>query len=46
MAVTRIQFQSSCPFGHKEIDFVDLGHRKYIFCYRCNKQFIQEDFEA
>ncbi len=43
--MVNILFEDRCPFGHKNVDFIDLGHRKYIFCYDCNKQFIGEDYE-
>lgn len=46
MGVTRIKFQSACPYGHEEIEYIDLTHRAYVFCYTCKKQYIQEDFEA
>lgn len=41
----KIKWQPACPYGHENIDYVDLGHRDYIFCYKCNKQYIQEDFK-
>jgi len=34
-----------CPFGHDTIDYVNLGHREYIFCYTCGKKFFEEDYE-
>ena len=46
MAITEIQYQSSCPYGHKEIDFVDLEHRKYVYCYKCKQKYFQEDYEC
>ena len=46
MAITKIQYQSSCPYGHEEIDFVDLEHRKYVYCYECKKKYFQEDYEC
>ena len=42
MAITKIQYQSSCPYGHEEIDYVDLQHRKYVYCYECKKKYINE----
>jgi hypothetical protein len=39
-----IENEERCPFGHKKIDFVNLGHRSYVFCYDCNKRFVQEDY--
>lgn len=46
MAITKIKYQSACPYGHENIDFIDLVHRQFIFCYNCNKKYIQKDFEA
>ena len=45
MAITRIQFQSNCPYGHDNIEFGGIIN-KYIFCYKCNKRFYEEDFEV
>jgi len=46
MAITKIQYQSSCPYGHEEIDFIDLEYRKYVYCYKCKKKYFQEDYEC
>ena len=40
-----MEMNEMCPFGHKVIDFVNLIHRKYTYCYTCKKKFSQGDYE-
>jgi len=36
--------ESQCPKGHNKIDYVNLGHRDYCFCYVCKKKYYRCDF--
>lgn len=36
--------KDQCPHGDKEVDFVNLGHRQYVFCYVCQCKYFEEDY--
>jgi len=36
--------KETCPYGDKEIDYVNLGHRDYIFCYIYQCKYFKEDW--
>lgn len=33
-----------CPCGDKEVDYVDTGNNKYVFCYICQTKYYEEDY--
>lgn len=42
--VEQKEIPKKCPYGHKNIDFVDLGDRKYVYCYSCKKKYSLGDY--
>ena len=35
----------NCPKCKEKLEFIDLLHRKYWYCYKCKKTFFEEDIK-
>jgi len=40
-----VRNKTTCPFGHDNIDYVDMWYYDYVFCYTCGRMFFEEDYE-